>query len=108
MRHILEGSAQLLDGNVLLGGCVVGCAHDPLGPRPDGLQILIALEDCEPCVAHFYRVEMRAGLPRHLVVIWRSEKKFSIRGLGSAPIFATEPDKGDEKSRLGYLNVFIC
>jgi hypothetical protein len=51
---------------------------------------------------------MRAGLPRHLVVIWRSEKKFSIRGLGSAPIFATEPDKGDEKSRLGYLNVFIC
>ena len=66
MGHVLEGPAQLLDGDVLLGDGVVGRAHDALGPGADWLQVLIALEDGEAGVADLYRVEVVAGLGRHL------------------------------------------
>ena len=81
MRHVLEGPAQLLDGHVLLGHAVVGgavseergCAcnlisiglqlvflpHDSLRARPDGLEVLVPLEDGEPRVAHLDGVKVR-------------------------------------------------
>ena len=65
MGHILEWPAELLDGDILLGGRVVGRAHDALGPRPDGFEVLVALKNCESRVAHLDRVEMRARLAGH-------------------------------------------
>ena len=81
MGDVLERPAQLLDGHVLLGHAVVGgavskercCAylisirrlqlvflpHDSLRARPDGLEVLVPLEDGEPRVAHLDGVKVR-------------------------------------------------
>ncbi len=40
MSDILEGSAELLDGHILLGCRVIGGTHDALGPGPNGLEVL--------------------------------------------------------------------
>ncbi len=68
MGDVLEGAAQLLDGHVLLGGRVIGCAHDSLRPGPDGLEVLISLEYGEPRVTHLEGNEkINSSVNLHLI-----------------------------------------
>lgn len=63
VRCILERSAQLLDGHVLLEYFVVGRAHNALGAGADRAQILVALEHAERTVlSDFDVVEFVVGL----------------------------------------------
>lgn len=59
MGYILKWPAQFLDGNILLSDSVVSCTHDSLGPGPDGFEVLVSFEDCEPGVPDLDGVEMR-------------------------------------------------
>ena len=59
MGDILEWPTQLLDGHILLCDSVIGGTHDALGPGPDGLEVLVSLEDGEPRVPDLNGLEMR-------------------------------------------------
>ena len=46
--------------------------------RADGFEVLISLEDCEPCVPHLHCVEVRGSgvARRHFVVgLWTGRQK---------------------------------
>ena len=59
MCNILERSTKFFDGHVLLSDRVVCGTHDALGSRPDRFEVLVSLEDGEPCVSNLNSVKMR-------------------------------------------------
>ena len=61
MGHILERSAEFLDGDVLLSDRVIGGTHDALSPGPDGFEVLISFKDGESRVPNLNCVKMLRG-----------------------------------------------
>lgn len=57
MCHVLEGPREFFDGNILLGDRVVRCADNALSTRTYRLEVGVAPEDGEACIAHLHRVE---------------------------------------------------
>ena len=67
MCNVLEGAAEFFNGHILLSNSVVGSTNYALRPGPNGFEVLVSLEDGEPCVSNLNSVEMR-GFYRHFAV----------------------------------------